>query len=81
LKLKAYNWLTALHVDFHAVPKLLGQRKKQALYFEKTWQNYTGDGRLIYTRTPEGRQVLLKARLHSLSAAFLNKSEIVSRWR
>ncbi len=81
LKSTSYNWLTALHVDFHAVPKLLGQRKEQALYFEKMWQHYTGDGRLIYTRTSEGRQVLLKARLHSLSAAFLNKSEIVSRWR
>ena len=75
------SWLSSLYVDYHAVPKIIGQKKEFALNFEKMWQKYVGVGKLVYTRTESGREILLKARMESLSASFQNKSERVSVWK
>ena len=36
--------------DYHSVPKLIGQRKDYAAYFEERWNKYVGRSKLVYTR-------------------------------
>lgn len=66
--------------DFHAVPKLLGQKKQYAEYFVKRWKKHVGKSELVYTRTLEGRQILLKARTRSMASAFQKKTDRISVW-
>ncbi|UOQ48693.1 hypothetical protein MUN88_00575 [Gracilibacillus caseinilyticus] len=40
-----------------------------------------GKAAYIYTRTPEGRQLLLKARYRAMSNKFVTKSERRSVWK
>jgi hypothetical protein len=40
-----------------------------------------GPVQLVFTRTPEGRRYLLRARGHSLAASFQRRSERVSCWK
>lgn len=67
--------------DYHAVPGLIGQNKNSADYFQKQWSRLVGKCALIYTKTIEGRKILLKSRIHSLSSEFQEKSERISKWR
>jgi superfamily II DNA or RNA helicase len=67
--------------DYHSVPTVLGTRKEYAEHFAVQWKRYVGEMDLIYTRNREGRIALLRARNHSLSAAFRPRSERISRWR
>jgi superfamily II DNA or RNA helicase len=68
-------------LDYHPVPNIIGQNKSYAKYFSKQWNDRLGFHRLIYTRTLEGRKILMRARFQSLAAAFQRKTEIVSSWR
>ncbi len=61
--------------DYHAVPELVGRNKKYASRFADEWKELVGKCKLVYTRTLEGRRLLLMARLESLSAQF-NKSPV-----
>ena len=47
---------------YHRVPDVLAVRRERAEALEKYWQRYVGGGRLVYTRNPEGRRILLAAR-------------------
>ncbi len=47
---------------YHRVPDVLASRRERAAALEKHWRRYVGGGRLVYTRTPEGRRILLQAR-------------------
>jgi hypothetical protein len=67
--------------DYLAIPRELGRRKADAEYFARMWRKYVGSAEAIYTRRPEGRQVLLEARARSLSAAFRPRSERVNVWK
>jgi superfamily II DNA or RNA helicase len=67
--------------DFHAVPTPLGQKKESVECFARMWKWYVGSLDLVYTRNPEGRRLLLKARGQALSAALLPRSERRSVWR
>ncbi|MFW9968424.1 MAG: DEAD/DEAH box helicase family protein [Candidatus Thorarchaeota archaeon] len=64
--------------DYFAVPKVLGQRRSEALYFAKVWRHHVGGMDLVYTRTRSGRIELLKARIKSYSYAI---SQLITRWR
>ncbi|MBZ4187932.1 DEAD/DEAH box helicase family protein [Niabella beijingensis] len=66
--------------DYHAVPRLLGRHQHAAGYFRKQWQTQVGRCELVYTRTQEGRKLLLYARLKSLAAVLENKPEHTSKW-
>ena len=70
-----------LRIDFHSVPELLGQQRATAEKFLLKWRSYIGPSKLIYTRTREGRRILVKARGYSLSSAFIKRSEVVSKWK
>ena len=67
--------------DYFAVPKVLSGKREAAEEFARRWRRHVGAVRAIYTRTPEGRRVLLRARLHSLAAAFQKRSERISCWK
>jgi superfamily II DNA or RNA helicase len=70
-----------LRHDFHAVPVILAVNKDRAQTLHETWRGRVGPSSLIYTRTPEGRRILLKARLRSFSSAFATPAERYDRWQ
>ncbi len=67
--------------DYFAVPDALARKKEFAEQFAKRWSSLVGPVQLVYTRTPEGRTLLLRARNHSLSGAFQKRAERVSCWK
>ena len=67
--------------DYFAVPERLARKKDSAEVFSEKWSRRVGPVQLVYTRSPEGRRVLLRARMHSLAAAFQERAEHVSCWK
>lgn len=67
--------------DYHAVPLVLATRKEFAETFTHAWRKYVSPTRLIYTRSEEGRQLLLKARAHAFSAVFQRMVRRQDRWQ
>ena len=60
------------HTDeYYSVPECFGRQKERALVFEKQMRKVLGNYRVVYTRTPEGRRILLRARTKS----FVNKNQ------
>lgn len=57
--------------EYYSVPEIFGRQKERALIFEKQIRRALGRFRVVYTRTPEGRQILLRARTRS----FVNKNQ------
>lgn len=72
------GWRT--RTDYHAVPAALGAKKEWAERFAGLWTGRVGSSRLVYTRTPEGRRMLLRARAKSLAAAFQRSVDRRSAW-
>lgn len=62
------------------VPSSLGDKKDHAQTLARSLNKSIGNVRLIYTRNPEGRRALLKARKHSLFANLTNTRPTMSRW-
>jgi len=73
------GWL--MRKDYHTVPTVLGKNKESAEYFRKMWARYVGPTQLVYTRTPEGRSFLLKARAHSMAQRFQRRAERLRAWQ
>lgn len=48
---------------YHPVPNIFSQNKRLAFIFSRAWSKYVGGGRLIYTRSNKGRNILLKNRI------------------
>ena len=69
-----------LRVDYHPVPAAFAKHKKTATFYHKRWNKYVGSSKLVYTRTPEGRAQLLKARFKSSASFFQKKTDIRSVW-
>lgn len=67
--------------DYHAVPLKLGIKKELAHMFFKSWCKYVGPTELIYTRTAEGRQRLVKARMKAFSSTFKRDIKRQDRWQ
>ncbi len=66
--------------DFHSVPELLSKKKNTAEYFASQWGTWVGNYELIYTRTIEGRKLLLKSRLKSLASQLDREAERLNKW-
>jgi hypothetical protein len=47
----------------------------------KAWQRRVGKAELVYTRTPENRRLLLRARARAFSAAFGHDVRRMDRWQ
>jgi len=67
--------------DYFVVPDVLARKKEFAEKFAQLWKRFVGPVELVYTRTPEGRKVLLRARNRSLSGVFQKGAERVSSWK
>ncbi|MFX1283471.1 MAG: DEAD/DEAH box helicase family protein [Promethearchaeota archaeon] len=67
--------------DYLGLPTILATNKEYAQEFSKNWAKYVGNMEIIYTRTLEGRQILLQARTKSLSARFVEKADRISSWQ
>lgn len=67
--------------DYHAVPVKLAAKKEFAKIFCKAWCKHVSLSELIYTRTPEGRKRLLKAKMKSFSSNFSNEVKRQDRWQ
>ncbi|GGD16260.1 DEAD/DEAH box helicase [Hyunsoonleella pacifica] len=77
------NFLKA-HLDienFYPVPEIFGDKKKNAKIFQKYWTQFLGGNKLIFTRQPDGRKALLKARLYHIHNAFKKVSKEVVIWK
>ncbi|MBB5637203.1 superfamily II DNA or RNA helicase [Pedobacter cryoconitis] len=77
------SWLFSVfrQKDYHAVPEILARNKNLAEYLKVQWKALVGPCNLIFTRTLEGRKLLLKSRMQSLSSEFEQKSEQVNKWK
>ncbi|SDQ30184.1 Type III restriction enzyme, res subunit [Chryseobacterium soldanellicola] len=62
-KNKFFFWKKSLYFP---VPEVFAKNKKNAEFFQKTWHKTFDKSDLIFTRTIEGRQILLKLRFQSL---------------
>ncbi|GAA5094214.1 hypothetical protein GCM10023210_25650 [Chryseobacterium ginsengisoli] len=51
---------------YFPIPEIFAKNKKSAEFFRKTWSETFDKSDLIFTRTIEGRQILLKLRFQSL---------------
>ncbi len=67
--------------DYFAVPDVLARKKEFAEFFAQRWKRLVGPVQLVFTRTAEGRKLLLRARNYSLSGAFQKRTERVSCWK
>ena len=67
--------------DYHSVPEIIGRNKKLAENFQAHWERLVGSCQLIFTRTIEGRKLLLKSRVKSLASQFEDEVEHVNKWR
>jgi superfamily II DNA or RNA helicase len=75
------SWLGPRHrVDYHAVPASLGARKEFAERFAELWIERVGSSDLVFTRTAEGRRLLLRARASSFAAGFQRSVDRRSVW-
>jgi len=75
----ALGWFT--RKDYHTVPKVLGKNKESAEFLRRMWSLRVGSAELVYTRTPEGRQFLLKARARSMAQSFQKRAERLKVWQ
>ena len=67
--------------DYHSVPDAIGRKRKNAEYFASMWLRFVGSATLVYTRTIEGRKLLLKSRINSLASEFQDPTERINKWR
>jgi hypothetical protein len=68
-------------LDYHAVPQALAVKKELAELFLQAWQRRVGPAELIYTRSPETRRVLLKARARAFSSVIAKPARRLDRWQ
>ena len=67
--------------DYFAIPSAISPNKKGVGIFKGLWKLYIGDCDIIYTRSAEGRRVLLKARKYAFSAVKKKASKRLSKWQ
>ena len=67
--------------NYFAVPSVFAERKEDAMLFFKYWKTYKGSAKLIFTRNPEGRKRLLKARFHYLNTEGGFKTKTAAIWK
>ena len=67
--------------DYFAIPSVIATNKRYVDMFKKMWNRYIGDCDIVYTRNPDGRKVLLKARKHAFSASNKKRSKRLSKWQ
>ncbi|MDR6490048.1 superfamily II DNA or RNA helicase [Chryseobacterium vietnamense] len=65
--LKQKRGLLFLKKDmYYPIPDIFAKNKKNAEFFTKLWDKMIGKSELVFTRTVEGREILLKLRFQAL---------------
>jgi len=64
---------------YFPVPEIMGKNKAGAAFFRKIWSENFAHSDLIFTRTPEGRKILLPLRFRSLVKRN-TKIEHINKW-
>ncbi|BAO75659.1 hypothetical protein WPG_1429 [Winogradskyella sp. PG-2] len=67
--------------NFYPVPDVFGKNKKDAMLFHEQWKRFMGKSKLIFTRQPEGRRLLLKARLFHHTNELKNNVDDFTVWK
>ncbi|WP_299523502.1 DEAD/DEAH box helicase family protein [Winogradskyella sp.] len=67
--------------NFYPVPEAFGKNKKDAQMFYKYWLRFMGMSKLVFTRQPEGRRILLKARLFHHTNELKSNVDDVTVWK
>ncbi|MFY0676062.1 MAG: DEAD/DEAH box helicase family protein [Neptuniibacter sp.] len=75
------RFMGASREDYHAVPTVLGVKKKTAEIFYQKWCKYVCPTELIYTRGLEGKARLLKAKMRAFSSVFESDVKRQDRWQ
>ncbi|WP_340201328.1 DEAD/DEAH box helicase family protein [Ascidiimonas sp. W6] len=65
----------------YPVPEIFGGKKEYAQLFQQHWKAKLGKTKLIFTRNPEGRKLLVRARIYHISNAFKKKTRKAVIWR
>lgn len=65
--------------DYHAVPSVFTRNKKTVELLQEFWEDEVGPCEIIYTRTTQGRKLLLQARQKAFSS-INSKNKQISRW-
>jgi superfamily II DNA or RNA helicase len=65
--------------SYFPIPEIFAKNKKSAEFFRRTWSETFDTSDLIFTRTTEGRRVLLKLRFQSLMKRNL-RIEHIHKW-
>ncbi|MBS1805975.1 MAG: DEAD/DEAH box helicase family protein [Acidobacteria bacterium] len=79
--LLAKRFLRFFNEDYFAVPEIVARKKENAEFFARKWSREVGKVQLVYTRSPEGRNLLLRARMRSLASTFQSRAERLSCWK
>ncbi|WP_339845910.1 DEAD/DEAH box helicase family protein [uncultured Dokdonia sp.] len=68
--------------NYYSVPSIFTANKKDAALFFKYWQIFVSEEAILtFTRTPDGRKRLLKARFHYLNTENGLKTKTSAIWR
>ncbi len=67
--------------NYYVVPSVFAERKNDALIFHKHWKRINGNAKLTFTRNPEGRKLLLKARFHYFQEDNIVSSKKALIWK
>ena len=65
-------------VAYHPVPAAFARRRELADAFAASWKRWVGGGDLVYTRSPDGMEVLLRERVSLRSAV---RATSLEEWR
>ena len=65
--------------DYHAVPAVFARSKKTVELLKEIWEDEVGPCEIIYTRTTNGRKLLLQARQKAFSS-INSENKQISRW-
>ncbi|MEX2458947.1 MAG: hypothetical protein WD770_08180, partial [Actinomycetota bacterium] len=63
---------------YHPVPTVFGRKKEFAEAFGRAWAKWVGGGGLVYTRSAEGAEILLRERA---AARLKVRRELIVEWR
>ncbi|MBP5497779.1 MAG: DEAD/DEAH box helicase family protein [Muribaculaceae bacterium] len=74
-------WGFIKQTDYYAIPAIVSPNRKEAEKFGALWEKNIGDCEVVYTRSVEGRKVLLKARKAAFSAMKRKRSKRISKWQ
>ncbi|WP_420571392.1 DEAD/DEAH box helicase family protein [Kordia sp.] len=79
-KTNAFDSFSELQ-NYYAVPSIFGGKKQDVEIFLSFWRRYVSGAHVHFTRTMEGRKLLIKARLFHVTNVFKNTTKKEVIWK